>query len=293
MNCKNCKDPLEKNALFCDNCGAKVITSRITFKLLVSELFINVFGIDSKFFLTLKHLLTKPQDVLNDYLIGVRKRYVNPFAYLAVGAALSLIIFNFFSEEYKEIQGSINKDQISEMKEIAEKDLSTVKNISAEELKKLQKKQNSAKFTINFLEKYVNFILQNFNLIAFLFLPYYSLLSKWTYRKPYNYGEHIVINAYLQGTTMYFSIIAFFLAMLIHPLFFSISILLYILYYLYAFAQLFKLSILKTIGKLFKFLIVFLITSIIFLIALALIIVIVIFIIKWLNPELIKGLFHN
>ncbi len=39
MNCKNCQDPLEENAQFCDNCGAKVITSRITFKFLITVLF--------------------------------------------------------------------------------------------------------------------------------------------------------------------------------------------------------------------------------------------------------------
>ena len=232
MNCKNCNDPLEKDAQFCDNCGAKVIKSRITFKLLIIELFTDVFGVDSKFFLTLKKMITHPQDVINEYLTGVRKRYVNPFAYLAIGAGLSLLVFNFFAEEYKNIQGSINETQIKEMKELANKDLSNLKNISDKELKTLKNKQKSAKSTINFLENYINFILHNFNLIAFLFLPFYSLLSKLTYRKPYNYGEHIVINAYLQGTTMYFSIIAFFIALLIHPLAFSLSMLLYIIYYL-------------------------------------------------------------
>lgn len=100
MNCKNCKDPLEKDAQFCDNCGAKVITSRITFKFLITDLFINVFGIDSKFFLTLRKMLTHPQNVINEYLKGVRKRYVNPFAFLAVGAALSVIIYNFYADDF-------------------------------------------------------------------------------------------------------------------------------------------------------------------------------------------------
>ena len=38
-------------------------------------------------------MFTQPHIVLTEYLSGVRKRYVNPFGYLAVGAALSLIIF--------------------------------------------------------------------------------------------------------------------------------------------------------------------------------------------------------
>ena len=135
MNCKNCKDPLEENALFCDNCGAKVITGRITFKLLVVELFTNVFGIDSKFFLTLKKMFFAPDEVINEYLDGIRKRYVNPFGFLAVGAALSLIVFNYYSDDYKIMQESYNTAQMEEMKKVAEQDLSTLKNISDKELK--------------------------------------------------------------------------------------------------------------------------------------------------------------
>ncbi|TVZ57128.1 uncharacterized protein DUF3667 [Lutibacter sp. Hel_I_33_5] len=266
MNCKNCQDPLEDNAQFCDNCGAKVIKSRITFKLLIIELFTNVFGVDSKFFLTLKKMITAPHIVINEYIIGVRKKYINPFAYLAVGAALSLLVFNFFSEDYKRIQSSLNEGQIKKMKETAEKDLSKIKNLSEKELKKLQIEQNSAKTTIVFLEKYVNFILHNFNFVVFLFIPFYAFLSKWTYRKPHNYGEHIVINAYLQGTSMYFSIFFFFLSLLIHPKIFAGSMILLMFYYLYSFGKLYSLRFWKSFTKLIRFILVLIITTIIFII---------------------------
>jgi len=50
MKCKNCNNLLKENTTFCDNCGAKIITYRITFKQLITDLFINVFGVDSRFF---------------------------------------------------------------------------------------------------------------------------------------------------------------------------------------------------------------------------------------------------
>ena len=258
MNCKNCQHELEANALFCDNCGGKVIKSRITFKQLFTELFANVFGLDSKYFLTLKKMLTAPKEVLEEYLSGVRKRYVNPFAYLAVGAALSLITFNFFADDFIAIQSSMNTSQTNELREIAKKDLSSIPNITKEELAKLKIKQDSAKGQLNFMDNYLQLILKYFNLMAFLFLPVYALISKWTYRKPNNYGEHIVINAYLQGTTMYFSIFAFLISMLTHPRVYAYSILISVFYYLFTFSTFYRHSFKKIILKLLRFMLVLL-----------------------------------
>jgi hypothetical protein len=290
MNCKNCNDPLEENALFCDNCGAKVIKQRITLTFLLAELFA-VMGLESLYLNTLKKMLTAPQEVLNEYLTGVRKRYVNPFAFLAVGAALSLITFNFFSDEFKNMQSNADTDEITEMKALVKKDLSSIKNISEEELAVLKKKQASAKKMLKFQKEYFNFFLQYFNLITFLFLPFYALVSKWTYRKPNNYGEHIVMNAYLQGFTMYISVITFFIAMFTHPLVYIGSSLLYIVYYLFAFGKLYNHSFGKSILKFFRFLIMLVLAIILFLIVIAILLVIVFFIINWLNPEFIKSIF--
>ncbi|PWG04163.1 DUF3667 domain-containing protein [Polaribacter aquimarinus] len=291
MNCKNCQDPLEKNALFCDNCGAKVITSRITFKLLIGQLFSDVFGVDSKFFLTLKKMLLAPEDVLNEYLTGVRKRYVNPFAFLAVGAALSLLTFNFFSDEFIKMQSGFETEQSRAMKALANKDLSTVKNISKEEFIRLQQKQHSAKIGLKVQEAYFKFFLQYFNLITFLILPLYALTSKWTYRKPHNYGEHIVMNAYLQGFTMYISLITFFISMYTSPLVYMSSMFLYFIYYLFAFGRLYNHSFIKSVVKFLKFLLVLGLVITLFTLVILIIGTILFFTLKWLNPELLKSIF--
>jgi len=252
MNCKNCNEVLENNALFCDNCGAKIIKSRITFKFLMVELF-SVLGLDSLFFNTLKKMFLAPQEVLNEYLNGIRKRYVNPFAYLAVGAALSLIIFNFFSEDYLKMQATVNQSQTKEIKELANKDLSTIKNLSKEEFSKLKVKQQFAKKQLQYMDSWAGFILRNFNIITFLFLPFYALLSKLTYSKSHNFGEHIVINSYILGTTMFITIFFFFLSMCIHPSILTYSILTTLAYYLYSFSKLYKHSFGKSLLKLLRF----------------------------------------
>ncbi|QTE22155.1 DUF3667 domain-containing protein [Polaribacter cellanae] len=255
MNCKNCQDPLEENALFCDNCGAKVVTSRITFKHLVTELAIDVFGIDSKFFLTLRKMVTNPEEVIGEYLSGVRKKYVNPFAFLAVGAALSVIIFNYFSDDFINIQNAMNSENLTEIREKATVDISAFPNLNEKELEKLKIEKKVAEFQLSTMDKIWYFMLRYFNLLAFLFLVIYAVLSKWTYRKPHNFGEHIVINAYIYGFATYFTLIAFLAAIVIHPSIYLYSTLTYILYYLYAFGKLYKLSFGKNILKLLRFLI--------------------------------------
>lgn len=255
MNCKNCESPLEKDAFFCDNCGARVVKSRITLSFLLQELF-SSFGWDSLYFNTLKKMITEPNTVLSEYLEGTRKKYVNPFAFLALAAAISLITFNIFKKEFVELSVSANKEQFEEIQRVAAQDLSKLKDISPEELVKLQKKQASAKFSLKFNKIYFGFFINYFNIVAFLFLPLYALMSKWTYRKPHNYGEHIIMNAYLQGITLYISVIAFFLAILIHPNIYLASTILFIIYYLYAFAKLYNQSFKTSLKKLLRFVVV-------------------------------------
>lgn len=96
MTCKNCNSQLKSEQLFCDNCGSKVIRKRITVKNLSSDLASNVFGWDNKFFLTLRMLILKPHVILKEYIEGARKKYMNPFTLLGLGAAIALFVFNFF-----------------------------------------------------------------------------------------------------------------------------------------------------------------------------------------------------
>ncbi len=263
MNCKNCQDTLEENAHFCDNCGAKVVLYRITFKQLLLDFFINTFGVDSRFFLTLKKMITHPDDVINEYLTGVRRRYVNPFAFLAVGAGLSLLIFNYFADDFIRIQSTTNTNQIKEIKKTAEKEIVITPEMSEKEIQKLYSKKKVAQMQLKFMDKWMQFMLRYFNLLTFVFLFIYAILSKWTYWKPHNFGEHIVINAYVYGFATYFTIISFIVAMLVHPDIYTFSLLIYIIYYLYVFGKLYNYGILKSIFKLLRFLIGFAILFII------------------------------
>ncbi|TCP28571.1 zinc ribbon protein [Tenacibaculum skagerrakense] len=255
MTCKNCGNILEERTSFCEKCGAKVIKDRITTRILIQELLAS-FGWDSLYVNTLKKMFTQPHEVLKGYLNGARKKYVNPFAYLAVGAALSLIIFNFFSKEFIEANNSFNKSQNEALQEKATADLSKLTDISEKELENLKREQKQAQIALKFGDTYFKFFVNYFNIISFLFIPFYALISKLTFRKPNNYGEHIVINSYLQGTTMYISIIFFILGMITTPKLYPFSTLAFIMFYLYAFGKLYQLNAKQIILKFLRFCII-------------------------------------
>ena len=89
MTCKNCQNELYSPYLFCSNCGAKHIQKRLTlknFSLQVTETFLNV---DNTLFKTFIHMFTKPEQVVDGFISGIRKRYLNPFNYMAVAITLS------------------------------------------------------------------------------------------------------------------------------------------------------------------------------------------------------------
>ncbi|MRI02137.1 DUF3667 domain-containing protein [Kriegella sp. EG-1] len=92
MNCKNCKNSLETNFSFCPNCGAKVIHNRLTLKNLGTDFFARYFNLENTLIKTILHLFYQPQLVIEGYINGTRKKYLNPVSYLGLGITLSGLI---------------------------------------------------------------------------------------------------------------------------------------------------------------------------------------------------------
>ena len=89
MNCKNCGATLRTDFSYCPVCGAKVIRNRITFKNLWFDIIERYFNLDNTFLKTFLHLLTKPEQVVESYLAGTRRKYLNPISHLAISLTLS------------------------------------------------------------------------------------------------------------------------------------------------------------------------------------------------------------
>lgn len=251
MNCKNCKSKITEDNNFCNNCGAKVIKGRITLKSLFSHL-LNALGWDNNFFVTLRFLLCKPQVIIKEYINGTRKKYTNPFTFFAISLAISLFVFNQYSEQY--IQMSTMADlQQSEQSE----NVLIPKNSKG--FKFLGYKNQG-----EYMKANAKFQLKYHNLISFLFLPIFTLIAFFVFKKPYNYGEHLVINTYLLSITTFFGVLAFIFGLLtgINILFYSIFIT--FLYYSYAYKKVYELSFGQLILKILKFIGVLLLVIIVF-----------------------------
>ncbi len=253
MNCKNCKSELNPKDNFCSECGAKIIKERITIKSLFSNL-LDALGWDSNFFVTLRYLLYKPQVVLKEYINGTRKKYTNPFTFFVISLAISLFVFNQYSEQFIQMSTTASLQQVEKMNNISLPD-----NSNENKGLNILGYKNQAEFQKAIME----FQLKHYNLISFLYLPLFTLIAFFVFRKPYNYGEHLVINTYILTITTFLGVLLFVFSLLT-----KINILFYatfftFLYYSYVYKKLYELSFGRLLLKILKFIGVLLLVIII------------------------------
>lgn len=89
MNCKNCNTALSDSQKFCDECGAKVIQNRLTTKALVHQVNEQFISIDNKFIRTFIDLFKTPETVIDGYIHGTRKKYIDVLQYFAISLTLA------------------------------------------------------------------------------------------------------------------------------------------------------------------------------------------------------------
>ena len=253
IKCKNCTLEINEKDSFCKECGAQIIRERITIKKLFSNLLIAL-GWDSNFFITLRYLLYQPQIVFEEYLNGTRKKYANPFSFFAIITAISLFVFSQYSEQFIQMSSNIDLKHTELIENTLSDNLENTKDI------KMFGYKNENEFKKGLIE----FQMKYYNLLAFLLLPIYTLIAFFVFRKPYNYGEHLVINTYIQGITTLLSVLLFIFSLLIgFNLFGSGIMILPFLYYCYAYKRLYNLTFGKLLIKILKFIGIFLLLMII------------------------------
>jgi len=99
-------------------------------------------------------------------------------------------------------------------------------------------------------------------MMAFLLMPFYTYLAFLTFGRRYNYGEHLVINAYIQGFSMISSVVFFMASILFLPRLYSFMVFVTMFYYLLTYKRLYELSWGKAFLKLVIFLIILVISMI-------------------------------
>lgn len=223
MNCKNCGAPLEDDAGFCAYCGARKIDERISTKFLFQEILDKVLSVDNKLLKTFIHLFTKPEQVINGYISGIRKRYYNPFSYLLISITISGIYFYFIRDIMIDTFSSPDS----------------------------QNPFNQTDFMTNLMDYMTDY--QAF--FTVLNIPIYGFISYLVFynRNKYNFYEHLVIYLYAASHTIIFSFI------IVTPFYFisanltaitSVSMsVLTLVYFSYVLIRLFKLNFWQFIVK--------------------------------------------
>ena len=165
MECRNCNHLISTKSAFCEACGEKVIFKRLTIKSFISDFLNQFLSIDNKFLKTFINLFTKPEIIIDNYIKGFRKNYVNVIPYL--GLSITLIGIQFF----------ILKKFFPELMTF---------NLPTDE---------PANFDFNSV---LNKVYEYQGLIAILSIPIYALLSRFVFinSKKYNIAEHLVIITY-------------------------------------------------------------------------------------------------
>lgn len=200
--------------------------TKISLAVLFHEFMSTYFGWDTSFARTLRGLLTKPHVVIAEYLDGVRKRYMPPIVFVSFGVVLSSIVMNIYSDEYLKLTGGFGETQLEIIQDSYDKGKINEKQYQVQ-LDSIETSKEIQKTTLKY-----------FNIISFLSLPIYALLTLLIFGRKYNYGEHLVINSYLQGLSFFIGLLFILGCFYIWEPLIYFQYLFLVMYYSWTFARL-------------------------------------------------------
>ena len=238
MNCKNCQKSLRTDFSFCPDCGAKIIRNRITIKNLWYDFTERFLNIDNTFLRTFLHLFTKPEEVINGYITGVRKKYLNPISYFTIAVFLGGVYFFLLKKFFPEAMDF---------------QFAQVKSFNSDP---------SQKIGLEFGKKFQEVIAEYQSIFYMATLPFLSIISKLVFfnKKQFNFSEHFVINIYAYSHMSIFVNILYILSIWNSQLLFyiaTINSLALLIYFSYIYKKIFKLDWGQLILKLMLFLLIF------------------------------------
>lgn len=194
------------------------------------------FNYDNKLFKTIINLIKAPEEVIDSYVQGIRKRFINPISFFGISLTLTGFSIFIIKKFYKNALDASHLFENSEM--------------------------YSNKASQDIMTSSADFSLEYSSLIYASMIPIFALIS-WVIflKKRYNFTEHLIIYMYSMSLYSITSVLLGFLILLINPEFyltFGMSLYLAVLlYHCYLLKRLFKMSAKETILKTLLFLIIF------------------------------------
>src|SRR5258705_12680748 len=101
-HCKNCGGSLTNTQQFCPHCGQKSGIPRITTQSLVREFFQTILHAEKGIANLVRGLTTQPGIVVTEYVEGKRKKYFNPFSFLAICIGF-MVLLNGWLKPYQDV----------------------------------------------------------------------------------------------------------------------------------------------------------------------------------------------
>lgn len=171
MVCKTCENSLRSDFSYCPSCGGKIIRNRLTLKNIWQDLKFQVFDLDNTLFKTIKHLFIKPEVVVESFISGARKKYMNPISFFAIAITLSGVLFFVLKDVYNInlLENGFNQENTPNME----------------------------------------FIFDYQTLLSYLLVPIYALMTWILFldKRKLNYTEHLITNAYTTGQVSFVQVL--------------------------------------------------------------------------------------
>lgn len=238
MICSCCKTDNPQNSVYCCSCGEKIAPPRLTISSFFQRFLAEFLDYDNKLLKTFRHLFSKPEVVIESYVKGFRKQYVNVLTYFSLSLSLLAIQVFFIKTFFPDVLNSAlqSNNQVA---------------IQGQEV----------------MMKLFDFQ----GLLTIVFTPVAALMSWISFAdKKYNVAEHVVLNIY---PTAQYSIVWFLSSAVLLGLGMDyqtggmISFIFLFFYMIYIFKRVFQLSWLAILGRtLIYYLLYFIVYGVFFLI---------------------------
>lgn len=218
ISCKNCETTFEGK--YCPNCGQSIKQYDRPLQFLLIDFAGNVFAFDTRLWLSIKHLLTKPGKFETDYVHGKRRRYMPHFRLYVFVSFVFFLLLGFTTNRSvrqnkdliasaliddergdsildvaymsKHLEGKVSPEELATITEIMEKAApDSVRVVAPKKPIHLNLKIGGDKVDIKEIAKNPEVYLARFfkylSWSFFILMPFYGFLLWLLFRKSHRY----------------------------------------------------------------------------------------------------------
>lgn len=166
--CLNCENSFDSGSIYCKQCGQKTAVHRLSWHDAWHDILHYITHTDSGIFYLIKILASKTGIVAKEFVAGKRKKYLSPYTFFLIAAAIYVLCLSF-SPDFKTEQG----------------------------LKKGMEMYNMRSQKLNeFFKHYAKFVsIFSVPVIAFIYWQFYK-------KRKFNFMEHFAGVLYMNGFTL-------------------------------------------------------------------------------------------